>query len=231
MALKIIGAGYPRTGTMSLKIALEQLGLGPCHHMKEVIDHPQTAPLWMDAADGRPDWNRIFEGYASCIDAPSCYFWREIWKVYPDAKIIMTERDPEKWFESVNSTVFSRRWKETTSKMPLAAFFKKLTFDHYGDRLDDRDFMIGEFTRYKDEVKRLVPKERLLIYRGGDGWEPLCAFLGVPVPDAPYPRTNSREEISAMMAKAASQFAGGTTDPTLKWDENEKKGPDNTRKA
>jgi len=216
MPLKIVGAAYPRTGTVSLKLALEQLGFGPCHHMKEVIDHPDTAPLWMDAADGHADWNRIFEGYVSCVDAPSCYFWHEIWQAYPDARIIMTDRDPDNWFESVNSTVFSRGWKETTAKMPLGAFFWKLTFDRYGDRLGDRDFMIGEFIRYKDEVIQVVPKERLLVYRTGDGWGPLCAFLGVPVPDVPYPRTNSREEMSAMMADAAKRLEMAAWDPKSK---------------
>jgi hypothetical protein len=185
----------------------------------------------MDAADGRPDWNRIFDGYVSCVDAPGCYFWRKIWEAYPNAKVIMTERDPAQWFESVNSTVFSRGWKETTSKMPLGGFFKKLTFDHYGDRLDDRDFMTGEFIRYKDEVKRLVPKERLLVYSTGDGWGPLCAFLGVPVPDTPYPRTNSREEMSAMMANAARRLATGTMGLPLEWDKAEKIERDDTRKA
>ncbi len=206
--------------------------LVPAITVKEVIDHPETAPLWMDAADGRPDWNRIFDGYVSCVDAPSCYFWREIWQVYPDAMIIMTDRDPDKWFESVNSTVFSRGWKETTAKMPLGAFFWKLTFDRYGDRLDDRDFMIGEFTRYKDEVMRVVPKERLLVYRTGDGWGPLCAFLGVPVPDAPYsPHQQPRRNVGNDGFNAARRLAMAAADPTLKWDAPDKSAPHNTDKA
>lgn len=215
---------------MSLKLALEQLGFGPCYHMKEVVDHPEFAPLWMDAAEGHPDWKTIFNGYRSAVDAPSCYFWREIWQTNPGAKIIMTERDPEKWFESVNATVFSPMWKETTAKMPLGPFFHKLTFDQYGDRFTDRDFMIGRYVAYMDDVRRTVPKERLLIYRTGDGWAPLCEFLDVPVPDAPYPKANSRAEMEAMLAEAARLISEGATDSAMDWEEVQRTASKLTRK-
>jgi len=231
MPLEIIGAAYPRTGTMSLKLALEQLGFEPCYHMKEVIDHPEHAPLWMEAADGRADWAKIFEGYRATVDAPGCYFWREIWQAYPDAKVIMTERDPEAWFESANSTVFSPMWKETTARMPLGPFFKRLTFDQYGERFTDREFMIGKYVDYMDEVRREVPKDRLLIYRTGDGWGPLCEFLSVPVPDTPYPKTNSRAEMEAMMALAARAVSDGTTDSAIGWEEVRRTATEQTRKS
>jgi hypothetical protein len=231
MPLAIVGAAYPRTGTMSLKLALEELGFGPCYHMKEVIDHPEFAPLWMDAADGRPDWAKIFDGYRATVDAPGCYFWREIRQAYPDAKVILTERDPEKWFESVNSTVFSPMWKETTAKMSLGPFFKKLTFDQYGERYTDRDFMIGKYVAYMDEVRRDVPKDRLLVYRTGDDWGPLCEFLGAPVPDTAYPKTNSRAEMEAMLAQAARAVSEGTADSTMNWEEARRTATGQPRKS
>lgn len=219
MPLSIVGAAYPRTGTMSLKLALEQLGFGPCYHMKEVVDHPEFAPYWMDAAEGRPDWATIFEGYKSTVDAPGCYFWREIWQANPEAKVIVTERDPEKWFESANTTVFSPIWKETTAKMPLGPFFKTLTFDQYGERFTDRDYMIGRYVAYMDEVRRAVPKERLLVYRTGAGWGPLCEFLGVPVPNTDYPKTNSRAEMEAIMAEATRLASEGAEDSSTGWED------------
>src|SRR5437870_2958107 len=107
MALKVIGAGLGRTGTLSLKLALEELGFGPCHHMAEVMLHLESVPLWIQAADGNPDWEAIYKGYAATVDYPGCFFWRELEKFYPDAKIILTVRDPEQWFESTQATIFS----------------------------------------------------------------------------------------------------------------------------
>jgi len=203
MSLQIIGAAYPRTGTLSLKFALEELGLGPCYHMREVIEHPEAAELWMAAADGHPDWAAIFKNYKSTVDAPGCFFWRELHAKYPDAKVILTLRDPDKWFESTQATVFSLLWVETVKKLPLARFFQKLTTERYGDKIHDHDFMVDRYKRYCDDVRKTVPRGQLLEFESSDGWEPLCKFLGVPVPSTRYPKTNAREELRGMMEEAA----------------------------
>ena len=105
MTLKVIGAGLGRTGTMSLKLALERLGLGPCYHMAELIMNPERTPLWIAAADGKPDWEAVFAGYSSTTDYPACLYWRELAAAYPNAKVILTKRDREKWFESTQATI------------------------------------------------------------------------------------------------------------------------------
>jgi Sulfotransferase domain len=205
MSLEIVGAAFPRTGTVSLKLALEQLGFGPCHHMAEMIAHPEMGTLWIAAAEGRPDWDAIFASYKSCADAPSCFYWREILQKYPEAKVILTARDPEKWFESTQATVFSPEWIAATLKMPLGEFFQKAVYDHYDGRIHDHDFMVAKYKGYCDEVQRTVPPDRLLVHRTGEGWEPLCQFLGVPVPDTPYPQVNTREEMRARLSGAISK--------------------------
>ncbi len=207
MTLKVIGAGYPRTGTSSLKLALEQLGFGRCHHMREVIMDPPGARLWIEAADGHPDWDRIFEGYQSCTDAPACSFWRELADVYPDAKVLLSVRDPGDWFESTQSTVFSEQMLHRGAGTPLgeffAEFFNKVVTREFGEHIHDRDFMLAQFERRKQEVIAAIPAPRLLVYDVREGWEPLCAWLGVEVPDGPFPRTNTREEMMQLRATIA----------------------------
>lgn len=210
MALKVIGSGLGRTGTLSLKSALSQLGFGPCHHMVEVFQNPDCLPLWVAAGAGKPDWDAIFAGYQSMVDYPGCYFWRELAAHYPDAKVLHSVRDPDEWFESTQATIFApggaTRVAQPGQNPALAPFFQML-FRDFGDRMDDRAFMTDYFRRHTEAVQQAIPPERLLIYRAGDGWEPLCAFLGAPVPDEPYPNVNSREEFRA-------RASGSATDPT-----------------
>jgi hypothetical protein len=201
MSLKLIGAGYGRTGTLSLKLALEQIGYGPCHHMTEVLLAPESARLWMRAASGDPVWNDIYKGFTSTVDFPGCRFWRQLSEFYPQAKVLLSVRDPEKWFDSTQATIFSEQAVATLSATPMAAFMDKVLWGVFSrERIHDREFMIEAFKRHNAEVERTIPEERLLVYDVAQGWEPLCKFLGVPVPDTPFPRTNAREEMAAMMA-------------------------------
>lgn len=215
MSLKVIGTGYPRTGTASLKLALETLGFGPCHHMREIMMYPESAALWAEAAEApdRADWDTVLAGYHSTTDAPGCSFWRELIDYYPDAKVIHSRRDPEKWFESTQATVFSPQWVERTLNLPLREFFQKAVYARFGERLHDRDAMLKQFAQHTDEVVATVPGDRLLVFEAGDGWEPLCEFLGVPVPDKPYPRVNTREEMAALSVSA--EAAGSDAPKTL----------------
>ena len=200
MALEIVGAALGRTGTNSLKLALEQLGFGPCHHMFEVRDHPEQLPYWQAAARGElPDWDEVFANYRACVDWPSARFWREIAAHYPDAKVLLTRRDPAKWFDSVHATIYPvvESWRTCEPgrfRDTMEMAWQIVVEQTFGGRLDDRDHAIAVFRAYEEEVRRTIAPERLLAYDVSQGWAPLCAFLEVPVPDAPFPRTNTSEE-------------------------------------
>ncbi|HUL63869.1 MAG TPA: sulfotransferase [Burkholderiaceae bacterium] len=203
MALKVIGTGLGRTGTMSLKLALEQLGFGPCHHMVEVFMHPESIPLWVAAGSGKADWPAIFGGYQSVVDYPGCKFWRELIDYYPDAKVLHSTRDPERWFESTQATIFAPGSPADNPPEPMRPFFEVVAGEFKG-RIHDRSFMIDYFNRHTEAVLAAVPKDRLLVFDAAQGWAPLCAFLGVPVPNTPFPRENSRAEFQArVLAQAA----------------------------
>ena len=204
MALSVVGAGLGRTGTLSLKLALEQLGLGPCYHMMEVFRLPGASQYWTRAAEGEAmDWDEVFTGFNSTVDWPACDFYRELMARYPDAKVILSVRDPQAWYESTQATIF-----RSHDGMPpewLEMFEKLIVRNKFNGDLHTRDHVIGVYERHNDEVRRTVPAEKLLEYTPGDGWEPLCAFLGAPVPDTPYPKTNSTEEFQARVASRAAQ--------------------------
>jgi len=201
MALKVVGSGLGRTGTKSLQTALNTLGLGPCHHMLEVFTHPETMALWIEAGAGRPDWEAIFADYHAMVDYPGAAFWRELADYYPDAKVLHSVRDPDQWFDSTQATIFAPGSPITqvgADTGALAAFFNSFVGDLRG-HLNDRAYMTDHFLRHTEAVKAAIPADRLLVYEAGQGWEPLCVFLGVPVPDAPYPSENNRAEFIARM--------------------------------
>lgn len=210
MALKVIGAGLGRTATFTLKFSLEHLGFGPCYHMTELLAGARrNIPLWLEAVNGRPAWDTIFEGYQSTTDYPVCTYWRELAEHYPHAKVILTVRDPDSWFDSVSATIFSDAMLHSLAGSPLETMMKGAIFKPFGERLKDRAFMTEWFKRRNQEVIDTLPKDRLLVYSPKEGWEPLCAFLGVAVPDAPMPRINSRDEIS----EASREQGGVPPDP------------------
>jgi hypothetical protein len=196
MALGVIGSGLGRTGTMSLKLALEQLGLGPCHHMVEVFQDIDSIPLWVAAGAGNADWDLIFAKFRSAVDYPSCRFWRELMGYYPEAKVIHTVRDPDKWFDSTQATIFAPGSMALDDGGPFTAFFAMVSAGYQG-QMHDRDFMIDYFRRHTEAVLAAVPKDRLLVFEASQGWEPLCAFLSVPVPDTPFPRENTTADFQA----------------------------------
>jgi hypothetical protein len=201
MALTVIGTGFPRTGTMSLKLALNQLGFGPCYHASETFMHPEHVPLWVRAGGGEAVWDTLFEGYHATTDAPACYFWRELTERYPTAKVLHSTRDPEDWFASTQATVYGPdaiTSEPTPELKPLRDMLEKR---RGGGSVNDRAFLIDWFTRHEAEVKAAIPAERLLVFEASQGWAPLCAFLGVPVPDTPYPRVNERAQTAAMIAR------------------------------
>ncbi|HXC56028.1 MAG TPA: sulfotransferase [Rhizomicrobium sp.] len=208
MSLKVIGAGFGRTGTASLKQALEMLGLAPCHHMVEVFQHPEQVPFWDRAALGEAvEWDDVFAAYQASCDWPSCSFYKELALRYPEAKVILSLRDAASWYRSVSSTIMPAMMQPkdgATQRLP--GIFGPLLI---GEKTFGNDFseahMIGVYERHNEEVRRAIPKDRLLVFEAKDGWDPLCAFLGAPVPPSPYPRNNTTDEFQARLAARRAQ--------------------------
>jgi len=218
VALEVIGAGFGRTGTLSLKTALEELGFAPCEHMTVLFQDPARIALWDEAARakeaGQPfAWERLFAGYRATVDWPGAWFWRELLAAYPEAKVILTVRDPDRWYDSARGTIYRphalRKGAEGGPAARLGSVLFVLlgtlvprarrggemverivwrgTFD---DRFLDREHALAVFRRHVDEVEAAVPPEQLLVYEVKQGWGPLCRFLGVPVPAGPFPHVN-----------------------------------------
>jgi hypothetical protein len=199
MALDVIGTGFGRTGTDSMREALNLLGLGPCHHMREVIAHAEQQRAWRALAGGGvPDWERLFAGYRSCVDWPSAFYWRELVDVYPHAKVLLTHRSAESWWRSFEQTILGVIRASTD---PESLGLRLIRDRVFGGRPDDRAHAIACYEANVAAVKATVPADRLLVYEIGDGWEPLCAHLGVPVPNVPYPKRNDAAEFQQLAAQ------------------------------
>lgn len=212
MTIRVIGAGIGRTGTASLKLALEQLGFAKCYHMDEVATNPAHVPLWLDAAAGKQvDWDTLFAGYQAAVDLPTYAFYAALMAHYPDAKVILTVREPEAWYKSASQTifrlpppplmpllrmlsVFSRKLKLLTNLEPVA---RKVGIEYFFKHDLSKANMIKVFNHHNETVQRAVPPARLLVYDVKQGWEPLCAFLEVPVPALPFPHQNTRADFAS----------------------------------
>lgn len=199
VSLSVIGAGFGRTGTRSLKLALEQLGYGPCYHMDEVFAHPEHIPLWHGAARGRtPNWGSLLGPYRAAVDWPVASFWRHLADTYPGARVVLTVRDAESWYESARETIYPairRPMSEDPVIIEHQRMAQELILERtFGGRFEDRGHAIGVYERHNGAVRASLPGERLLVYRVGEGWGPLCEFLDVGVPTTPFPKANVREE-------------------------------------
>jgi len=200
-----------RTGTLSLKSALELLGLGPTYHMVEVIDHPEHGAAWHRTAHGGPiEWN-IFDGYQSILDWPAAAYWREIAAHYPQAKVILSLRDPESWYKSVTDTIYQRLIDPLPADAPEErrrhrAMSRKIVLEGtFGNRFEDKAHAVGVFERHNQSVRDSIAPDRLLVFNVKEGWEPLCRFLGVPIPDEPFPRLNDTASFQAWSAEEDEQ--------------------------
>ncbi len=200
MTLRVIGAGFGRTGTMSLKAALERLGLGKCYHMLELAQNPHHAELWQRAHRGEAvAWDTLFEGYQAAVDWPSCNFWREQLAHYPDARVLLSLRSPDSWYDSVMETIYAFSHAALESGDPRLQAHARLADELiwqgvFDGRIGDRAHAIDTFERHNQAVIDAVPAARLLVFEARDGWAPLCRFLDVAVPDEPYPRVNTRDQ-------------------------------------
>jgi Sulfotransferase domain len=200
VTLKVVGAGLARTGTASLKLALEQLLGGPCYHMLEVFAHPAHIPVWHRAAHGQlPSWDSFLDGYRAAVDLPASAFWQELAAASPGALILLSVRDTaEQWWDSASHTVFDPSRTSPPAGTPLASLMAMVN-DIWRQRVADCDLtdktaMISGYQRHNDMVRAQAPPQRLLEWRPGDGWAPIAAALRLPVPDSPFPKVNTRAQ-------------------------------------
>ncbi|HEY8304760.1 MAG TPA: sulfotransferase [Solirubrobacteraceae bacterium] len=207
--MRVIGAGLPRTGTLTQKVALEMLGFEPCYHWVNVIADLDQVGVWNRALDGEAPWDEVFAGFQATVDWPGGYFWRELMDRYPDAKVLLSVREPEKWEPSFRETIWDMCFGESLIRLissargqvdPRWSRYLKLV-----DRMfwseegtfasghDTPELLMAQFERHNERVKAAVPPERLLVWSVTEGWGPLCDFLEAPVPAEPLPHVNDRE--------------------------------------
>jgi hypothetical protein len=218
MALKVIGAGWGRTGTESLKIALEQLGFDRCYHGFALFNDGAKLQYWRELHEkGSTDFDQLFKGYQAAVDFPAAYYYRQLMKQYPDAKVILTTRDAAKWYESAAHTIFKKpepvkfamlKWLGRISKKlnyTPQIYYHIQTFlfiEAFNGKIEDKAAMMAMFNQWTEEVKNTVPADKLLVYEVTQGWEPLCKFLNLPVPATPFPQTNKKESFQKRIEKA-----------------------------
>ncbi len=232
--MRVIGAGFGRTGTTSLKAALEELGFGPSYGLSEVFAHPERVGFWEAARRGeKVDWEGFFAGYEVAVDWPACSFYEELMEAFPEAPVVLTVRDPERWYESTLSTIYGVR-KVTTGPHPVRAAFAFAGLfvpgvtgvarladhvvweDTFDGRFEERTYAMKVFERHNETVHHRVPPERLLVFDVREGWGPLCDFFGVEAPDRPFPRLNEAREMRrrllglVVLSAAAPAFAVAT---------------------
>lgn len=213
--LKLINAGLGRTGTTSLKVALERLGYGPCLHMFDIIGSDERLQQWekivCDAQ--RPDWEAVFDGYTTAVDGPSAIYYREIMEAFPEAKIILTIRDAERWYQSTYDTLYqlvlmSEKNPPKIGSLPARIYRLTSTMvwnGLFGGRFSDKEHAIEVFNNHNQEVVQNIDPDNLLVYDVKQGWEPLCAFLGVDVPPGDFPHANDTD----FFRKRLAQLTGG----------------------
>jgi hypothetical protein len=207
--MKIIGAGFGRTGTVSLQQAFEHLGY-PCYHMQEVMRAYDRGHVeqWDAALGGNNvDWQQLFSGYEATVDFPACVFYRELMAAFPDALVVLSIRDPQRWWASYSKLIGLVSKTRLFNFVPMFRKFGAMNthlIDYVFDGSLDKDDCIARYIQHIEEVKATVPKERLLVYSVTEGWEPLCEFLGHPVPQIPFPHANAG--ITELRAKIIEQF-------------------------
>jgi Sulfotransferase domain len=231
--MKLIGAGLPRTGTLSQKVALEMLGLQPCYHMVNVLMNLDLAPRWRDALEGDADWEQIFDGFEATVDWPGSFFTKELIEVYPDAKVLLSVRDGHSWAKSMRDTIWGLFYDNVLIRhLSDARATIDPKWDGYLDMMREfwrqsgliqgeettAEYMANAMDRYHEEIKQTVPADRLLVWSVAEGWEPLCEFLEVPVPDTPFPHLNDSKEfgkriIEGSMLAVQNYLAETSEDP------------------
>lgn len=206
MALKVVGAGFGRTGTLSLKTALEKLGFGPCYHMVEVFPRPAHVKMWHRLAfENSIDWDLLFGDFRATVDWPAARWWREIAAHFPDAKVLLSVRDPEAWYKSMIETIYQPMKSPAPDgvsdliRLQNEMVRKSILSETFDNRFEDKAHALEVFERHTKEVCDAIEPARLLVFDVREGWAPLCRFLEVPVPDEPFPRLNDTASTKAMI--------------------------------
>lgn len=199
MGLRVIGAGLGRTGTASLKLALEHLTGGRCHHMFEVIANPDEIPIWTAAAEGTmPVWEDFLGDFVALVDWPGCSFWRELVQAFPDALVLLSVRDLDAWYDSAAATIFHGAIEDPASTRdpddPFARMWRAIIRDRFVEDLADRHRVIDAAQAHNEAVMAAIPPDRLIVWSPADGWGPICEALDVPVPNEPFPHANTKRD-------------------------------------
>lgn len=214
MGLKVVGAGFGRTGTLSLKAALERLGFGPCYHMMEVFPRPDHVAKWHRLAfEHQMDWDELFRGFNATVDWPAARWWREIAAHFPAAKVLLSVRDPEAWYKSMVDTIYQPMKSAAPNNAPELMrlqneMVRKAILDEtFDNRFEDKAHALAVFNRHTQEVRGAIAPQRLLVFDVREGWAPLCRFLEVPIPDEPFPRLNDTATTQAMIRTLQESIA------------------------
>jgi len=233
--MKIIGAGLPRTATSTQLFVLEQLGFGPVYHMRNVLANLEgELPAWEKVAEGEPDWEGILGDAQSCCDFPTARYYRELAEFYPDAKVLLSVRSGESWARSMRDTIWpmyfgdsvmrhvngaraqvDEEWRRFLDLMIHQCWDEQTGAVAQGASGEDAD-LIAAMERWNEGVRQAIPAERLLEWNPADGWEPLCTFLEVPMPDGPVPNIND------MLAFREGVLGGGLAVINAWWDQRER---------
>jgi Sulfotransferase domain len=218
LSLKVIGAGLGRTGTTSLRDALSLLLGGRCYHFEDVISTPEHAQIWMEAVRGNtPDWDRIYSGYVATTDWPGAAFWSELYGANPGSLVLLSVRKSStEWFDSVKDTIEPLMTRSSDEpEQPWHLMAQEMLRVRFVPVPFDRRDAEAAYELHNATVRASVAPERLLEWMPGDGWKPLCEFLGVEVPNAPFPHTNTKQEYRETLVRAGSVDAdplvGGRT--------------------
>ena len=222
-ALKVVGAGWGRTGTTSTLAALNILGLGPCYTFYTIMsEKPEHFAQWQAAYAGeKMDWPALFDGFNSVVDWPACDFYPELLKLWPEAKVILNVRDPESWYTSMVNTIWEvyenlRRAGQTAETNPLYRLLQTMLWDGtFHGRFEDKAYAIDLFEQHNARVKAALPAEKLLVFDVKQGWEPLCRFLNVPVPDQQFPHVNDTEAFRARVQESMARARAQQAEPAV----------------
>jgi hypothetical protein len=215
--MKLIGAGLPRTGTLSQKVALETLGLAPCYHMVNVLGDLDRAQVWCRALEGEEPWEEAFEGFQASVDWPGSFFYKQLIEAYPDAKVILSVRTADSWERSMHKTIWGLFYGDTLMR-DMSSARGRVDSQWYGyidmmkkmwlrsgliKSATEPKLMTSAMESFNDEVRQTVPPERLLVWSASDGWDPICEFLDVPVPATPFPHLNDGDEFADRIVDGA----------------------------
>jgi hypothetical protein len=168
--------------------------------MVEMFGNESQIAGWTDAIEGRPvDWQALLAEYVALVDWPGGAFWPELHAAFPDALVLLSVRDPEAWYKSASNTIFLAMDNLPPEMKGWMDSVKQLLHDRFSDDLQNPTAMMEAFERHNAAVRAGVPASQLLEWRPGDGWEPICERLGLPVPSEPFPVTNTTDEFRSMI--------------------------------